>query len=494
MYQTNLPMKSYPALFLGMLLFFLPQLVRSQQIITVSPKSGLQGKIYDVNITAVGSNFKQGTTTATLGEGVMITKVTVKSPTLLVLSFSIASDAQSGMRDLVITTGAERLEMLNAFEVFSKTGNFKASLELLPIETINLSDLDPNNPKAAPVLFFVRIYNDGVDRTIRIEVLLNSSKGYLGKIFLRNKPVKANEILQLSNRDFNLFELNGALGNEFLEEVKKRGSFPPDAYTYKLSILDEDNTEIYTDDAGAVVSNPRYNPELISPGNRFDAAVEKIQNPYPLFQWFGQTSTYDFALYKILPNQTAEEATRNIPVFTLKDIAASSLLYPVYAEKLIDQTMYAWQINAKVLSSKGNMNIPSEVFRFMYESGTQQGGGTGGGTEKPKVVQKIMLFPQVTEIEAGKSLQFNAVFLNEDNQAMIDIKPIWSVSPPDKGSISQNGLFTAGNQAAPVAIVIKAGNTTEFQVIEIKTKPITTLSTKDWIVDQMARQLFGLPK
>lgn len=488
-------MKSYPAFKFGILLMFLmPQFLWAQQIITVSPKSGLQGKTYDVNITAIGSNFKQGLTQAELGEGVMISKVTVNSPTTLILSFSIASDAQNGLRNLTLLTGSERLEMANAFEVFSKTGNFKASLELPPIETINLSDLDPNNPKSAPILFFVRLYNDGIDRTIRVDVSLSSSKGFLGKIFLRNKSIKANEVLQLTNRDFNLFELNGQLGNAFLEEVKKGGTFPPDAYTYKLEIIDEDNSVIYEDDAEAIVTNPRYNPELISPGNRFESAIEKLQNPYPLFQWFGQTRTYDFALYKVLPGQTPEEATRNIAVFTLKDIAATNLLYPVYAEKLIDQTMYAWQITAKVIGSKGSLNIPSEVFRFVYESGTQQGGGTGGGTEKPKLVNKIMLFPQVMEIEAGKSLQFNAVFLNEDNQAMIDVKPIWSISPPDKGSINQNGLFTAGNQATQVAIVIKAGNTTEFQVIEIKAKPILTLSTKDWMIDQMARQLFGLPK
>ncbi|MCF8425169.1 MAG: hypothetical protein K9I36_00415 [Bacteroidia bacterium] len=464
-----------------------------QQIINISPKSGIQGKVYDLSVLASGSNFKQGITKAEFGDGITVTKVTVNSPTTLVLSISIANSAPIGFRNLKLSTENEIIEQVNAFEVFDLTGNFKASLELLQIETIKLIDLDPTNPKSAPILFFVRIFNDGVDRVLRVEVSLNSSAGYLGKISLKNKLVKENEVVQLTNRDFNLFDLNGTIGNEFLEAVKLRGTFPPDYYTYKLEVLNEKNEVIYGDDAGTLVSNPNYNPELIGPGNRFDMGVEKIQNPYPLFQWFGQTKTFNFSLYKVLPNQTPEEAIRNIPVYQTKELTSTSLLYPVSAEKLINNTMYAWQITGNIQSSKGNIAIPSEVFRFVYESGTQQGGGSGGGSETPKYVSKISIFPQVETIEPNESIQLNVVCFNEDNQVLIDAKPVFSLSPPDKGKITQTGLFTAGNNPSQVAIVIKVDKVTEFQVITIQSKQ-EVLSNRDWLINQMARQLFGIPK
>jgi hypothetical protein len=487
-------MKNFQLWFFTLLLIFgTPIRAICQQIISISPKSGIQGKVYDLSVLASGSNFKQGITSADFGEGITVIKVTVNSPNTLVISINISKTAPKGFRNLILRTENEIIEQVNAFEVFDLTGNFRASLELLQIETINLSDLDPNNPKSAPLLFFVRIFNDGVDRVLRVEVSLNSSAGYLGKIFLRNKLVKENEVLQLTNRDFNLFDLNGTIGNEFLEAVKKRGTFPPDYYTYKLEVLNEQNEVIYGDDAGTLVSNPNYNPELISPGNRFEMGVEKIQNPNPLFQWFGQTKTFNFSLYKVLPNQTPEEATRNIPVYQTKDLSVSNFLYPVSAEKLTNNTMYAWQITGNVQSSKGIISIPSEVFRFVYESGTQQGGGSGGGTETPKFVSKINIFPQIEFIEPNETVQLNVVCFNEDNQVIIDAKPVFSLSPPDKGKISPTGLFTAGNNPSQVAIVVKVDKVTEFQVITIQSKQVV-LSNRDWIINQMARQLFGLPK
>jgi len=374
----------------------------------------------------------------------------------------------------------------NGFEVFSATGNFKVNLQVLPVETVSLSDFDLTNSATQPILFFANIYNDNVSRKVEISILITAaSKGYLGRIYITDRQLAAGSYTRLSNRDFNHYETNGVAGQQFITSVRAAGAFPPDDYTYKLQVKENGNL-LDEDQNSSTVENQLNNPELIMPGTVFSGDIQPVVTPLPLFQWFGQSSRYDFALYKYRQGQTPEEVVRSLPVFRQDDITVGNFLYPNYAEKLVEGETYAWQVRGKVTSSAGVRYLPSEVFRFVYSS--SPAGGAGSAT-----ISKITISPQEIALAPGQQFQFNAVVLDQDGRP-VAINPVWQVTPA-KGSVTPNGLYTAGQggaSVATVAVLVKAGPASDFAIVTIK-PIIPATGHNEWLIGEMLRKMFGLP-
>lgn len=457
-------------------------------ITLLTPNSGVPGQTVDVVIRGVNTHFQNGVSQANFGSNdISVTKFVVLNSLTGTATIHIGSGAQTGGRTVTVATGTETAEVVNGFEIFSPSGSFTANLELLPIESISLSDLNVNTPNVSPVLFFINVYNDNVPKNINVTLSLSSdTRGNIGKLTIKNRATTANEYARLTNRDFTDLVLNGASGSQFVNEIQTLGTFPPDNYTYDLKITDASGIVLATGSSTTLVTNPRNNPELIAPGAPFAMPVESVYNPYPMFQWFGQMDRFDFFLYEVRQNQTPEEAVRNLPEYKQLDMTANSLLYPIYAEKLKDGKEYAWQVVGKVNGSGGTQLFPSPVYRFRFVDATAAGGGAGS-------VASIQVTPQQIEVKAGEQFQFSSLMMDQDNQVLPTATPQWQLAPANKGTITSSGLFTAGSQPTTLAVIAKSGSVTDYALVTIKPATITPVNAGQWMIDAMIRQLFGLP-
>ena len=476
------------ALFLLLSSAFASQAQTAQLFFT--PNSGTPGQTMDVVVRSTDAIFQNGISIIDFGEGISLMKPLVVSNSLLATaSIKIDPAAIPGQRNVTVKNGTETVaESINGFEVFNSggTNNFRATLELLPAESYSLSDMDLTNPRNQPILYFTNLYNDNTTREVKILIKITTGKyGFVGTVIKDKTTLTVNQTLRLSNRDFDRFIINQPNGSDFLDIIQERGPLPPDEYEYQL-LVEENGILIGGDIIKTVITNPNFNPELISPGANFTANPEKSYSPLPLFQWFGQANSFDLALYKVMNGQTPEEVTRNVPVFQIQNITGNNFVYPAYAEKLIETQMYGWQIKARVNSSKGLQLLPSEVFRFQFSSGSNTGPGVN-------IINKIIVSPQEIELKPGEQFQFNVQLFDLDNLPILNIKPEWKVVP-FAGTVNSDGLFVAGNSTATVAVIAKYGNSQDYATVIIKGKEMPVDSdTGDWMIDAMLRQLFGLP-
>jgi hypothetical protein len=471
--------KLHSILLLLLLILFWNQSI-SQTISSLAPSSGISGQVIDVIVRGVSTNFKNGFSRADFGAGITVEKFSVLDLITGIATINISSSATIGFRRVIVTTNNEIASLDNAFEIFNAGGNVRATIQVLPVETISLSDFDLSHPQNSPTIFFINVYNDNTDRKVKIEVYLSSQGGEdLLKLYLLNKELSPNAYIKLTNKDFDHSQILGKTGNDFLNDIKAKGTFPPGNYTYKLLVKDEQGNILAQDETTTTVINPNANPELITPGTLFSSEIEKVFIPQPLFQWFGQNDSYDFALYKLTDNESPEDVVRNLPVFHQEDIRGNNFLYPLYAEKLIEGQKYAWQIQAKVSTSSSFQYLPSEVFQFIYQS----------PSASDSAVAKITITPEDIELTPGQQYQFNAMLLDKDNKPITNIKPVWQLTP-NKGTITQDGLYTAGNDNTMLAVLVKSGIAAEFAVVTIHTN--SGISGNIFLSD-FVKKLFGLP-
>jgi hypothetical protein len=460
--------------------FTLPAI--GQAISSVVPGSSSPGRTIDVLIRGSGTSFENNVSKASFGADINVIRVSVQDAQTAIASIQISNTAVPGFRDVIVTTRGQVLSLPNAFEIFPAGATFRATLEVLPVENITLADFDPATSDKAPVLFFVNVFNDNTQRKISIDILFSAaSKGLLGTLYKKNIPVAPNAFLRVSRKEFTDFTQSGN-AVVFFREVMALGTFPPDDYTYTLEVRDEQGRLIGSDVVVVPIQNKNYNPELIYPGNDFANEVQPISSPFPLFQWFGKHPTFDFALYQVRPGQTPEDVVRNLPVFKLNDVKTNSLVYPVYAEKLKSGVEYAWQVRGQLSSAKGVKYLPSEVFRFVYD---ENGLAIKG-------LSKITIIPQEIDLNTGQQFQFNAQLLDKNNNVITGVIPQWQITP-SKGVITQNGLYTAGNEASTLAVLVKAGGITDFATVTVKGNFSSLFNLQDISIEKMIRLIFGLP-
>src|SRR6185295_2060783 len=76
-----------------------------------------QGDAVTVAVTGQYTHFAQGTTQIDLGAGLTVNALTVNSATSLTAQVAVSSGAIVGSRNVTVTTGAEVVELNNAFSV-----------------------------------------------------------------------------------------------------------------------------------------------------------------------------------------------------------------------------------------------------------------------------------------------------------------------------------------------------------------------------------------
>lgn len=97
--------------------FYVFGVMTDPTIIYISPTSAPAGQLAIVHVTGRNTNFVNGVTTASLGEGINVLGVTVSSATSVNVSISIDANATVGPRILALQTGSETLSVTNGFQV-----------------------------------------------------------------------------------------------------------------------------------------------------------------------------------------------------------------------------------------------------------------------------------------------------------------------------------------------------------------------------------------
>lgn len=446
------------------------------EIISVVPLSGAEGQKLNVTVTVINTQLADDAT-IDFGKGINVLNTTISSSRLTAY-IEIGQNASEGFRSIVITNGSEKITMEDAFEVFKGGNEARAVLTVIPKDVIYISDFDVNNLGSTPLLFTIAVYNDAVEKNLKLKLeVFHETYGKVVTAFKDLGIVSANEIVNVTNREFDEYNTTSA-SSELLNETNKTGMLPKGTYTYKLYLLNGSKV-IAEDENESVISNQLTGLELIGPGVPLDETPVVINNPYPYFQWFSNSTDFSLTLYEVRDNQSsAKDIVTNLPVFTQSGIQNTFFIYPNSAEQLVEGQTYAWLVTATFLDSRGKQNINSEMYWFTY----QEAAGTHVN------VESIAISPENQTIKIGTTLKFTAIGYDKEGNQM-DIVPEWSVVPSDGGTIDEQGLFKAGAQPKPVAIVADYGGIRKHTTVFLEWNPGWT---EDIFFQHFIRDVFGL--
>lgn len=447
-------------------------------IAAVMPNSAYVGQEASIVIRGDGTHFSQGLTSVTFGPGIDVLNTFVTNPFTLSARVRVQSNAALGPRDVVVVSGAEQVSVEEGFEVLEGSSGVLAIMEVIPVEMLYIADFDPSNAANAPLLFTISVLNDNQERNLTVRFTLSGEEyGLLGTAERIINPVAPTSTTRVTNRDFDSYSITD-MGSGMADKIRQTGLAPPDLYTYKVEVFDQNGTLLAEDDATNIISNPTADLELIFPGNPMYEQPEPVMLAQPLFQWFSTASQFVFTVYEVNEWQSTEqEITQNNPVYRQENISGQSLFYPNSAEKLRHGVTYAWQVQARITTSSGEWMMPSPLYWFTV----------GEEAANHAIITELVIEPSTGSMKIAEQLQFTLTAYDL-NGAEVPVVPHWKVVASDAGKVDENGLFTAGWKPKTVAIVAEAGGLSEYAVVTI-----------EWAQEQLfhmniLRPLFGLDK
>ncbi len=454
---------------------------------SIVPNNGLAGtSSLDIIVRGSGTHWDGSITKTSImfnpATGITVNNVTVNGLEMMIVNIAIDA-AANGDRNLDIKQG----NMVYAGGVFgiipANSGTVAISLMVNPVQTINISDFDPNNLGSSPVLFTVSIYNDNTIRK-NLTATLTVKGDKVSSIGTATKKIdflNKNAHLNFNNKEFDNYKLDQ--GNKaFFENAINTGTLPADDYEYTLTLTDQSGN-IGTVTAKTVLSNPTTRPELISPGSIISMPADVNRNPLPVFQWFSQGDNFELNVYPVMEGQkTAEEVTNNRPMLKQTGIRTTTFVYPTSAEVLQDGKLYAWQVRRTNNSSSGTAVLSSEVFWFRYQA----------AGKAVMTVSDLKITPEETVVPAGSSFKFNAQAFTVNNELVTDAVIIWKVLPSTGGTIDNTGLFTASTTAGSYAVIASVGEYKEYSNVTVA--PAYMGSMTEASMRLFVQKLFGLTK
>lgn len=451
-----------------------------QQIISVAPNTVNTGTQNTVLISTTGV-FLSPSSTVNFGAGIVVKNTEVMQGQMLRATIDVDASATTGTRTITLTSDGKQLTY-DDFNVVDMGSMVTASIEVVPVQKIYLTDLDPNNPDLAPLLFSVSVNNDNKQRTLKISLIIRGDEtgewGYATKTLTNAAP---NAVVRFNNKEFDTYKVN-TNNRTKLDEAAKQGRLPTDVYEYYIEVFDG-NTKLTEASGRNILDNPIARPELIGPGNEISLQPEVINTATPFFQWFSQATSHIISVYPVFQGQTTrEEIALNRPAWRQENVAGKNILYPVSAELLQEGTTYAWQVVGVVHGAKGDEKIYSDMFWFTYKKAEL----------KNTPYSRILIEPEMPTVKTGEVTKFTVYGIDEKNvRHDIGDKVVWKVLPASLGSINSGGYFTAGKQPENVAVVAQYGNDQVFADVTIVQN--TVALSAGWDMELFMKKLFGLP-
>ncbi len=245
------------------------------------------------------------------------------------------------------------------------------------VQMFFMNDLDLNNPGNNPLLFWVRIQNDHLDRRVFITLKIVSDRyGVLAEGTSTPFVLKPDTLIQLDNRQLaqgqGPFELKDYTLNEenltkLRDAILSTGLLPSDHYSFLLKIQDVRAPEIEQEkDIALDITNPTV-VDLVSPGVPVGSSqpLPAVYTQQPQFVWNSNATTFMLTVCEKLPsNASPEEVMENVPRYK-GTVQGNSFLYPASgAYPLEEGKTYYWQLEARVETSRGPQTLKSEIWGF----------------------------------------------------------------------------------------------------------------------------------
>ena len=211
------------------------------------------------------------------------------------------------------------------------------------------------------------------------------------------------------------------------------GFLPVGKFTVCFTIVryNNDITEQMTEECTTIDVEPVSPPLLIMPAD--SAKVEEVR---PLFTWLPPAPytlfnnlLYDWVLVEVQPLQTAAEAVqKNLPLFTQRNIAYTSLQYPFSMPALDTGKLYAWRVIAQ---SNLLPVATSETWSFRVQL---PGDGVKTSTS---TLYYVKLQPQEDAAHALCTGVLNYEYMNELNDTTVLVK-LFDITHSRRKEISLN--------------------------------------------------------
>lgn len=157
------------------------------------------------------------------------------------------------------------------------------------------------------------------------------------------------------------------LANDLKDEIISNSQLPIGEYALKISLsapaLNEKNADIKI-----IITNPTQ-ISLITPGTLFGSGfVYEQPSEFPVFQWNGNSNTYQVVVFKKETNMTStEDVLNSFPVWESDRIeGALTAQYPQDSKAIPlerNQT-YVWMVRSFIETSAGENFVNSELWEF----------------------------------------------------------------------------------------------------------------------------------
>lgn len=245
------------------------------------------------------------------------------------------------------------------------------------IEVFYAADMTLETSSFQPLILRVDLENtDPVGRSVYLFLEISGRKhGRLAYGNSKEFTIPANSTVIVTNRELSDPASDKAIGDYHVDDagddlkdvVFKTGMLPVDTYTFRIDVMDAVSGTLLDSWSDELTVSALSFIELNSPGGPFSLDPLVVFNSLPTFQWASPATNFDFKLCELdLGQISGEEAMNNHPKFELKNFVGNVLQYPSYAEDLKDGKIYCWQVFPKVMTSGGELEIPSEIWSFRF--------------------------------------------------------------------------------------------------------------------------------
>jgi len=339
-------------------------------------------------------------------------------------------------------------------------------VQVLPVETLRLSDFDPTNPAAAPVVFTMTVTNDDKERDLVATLQVRGQRsGLVGTAIVELGVVLRYQVAVVTNRQFDSYDLADA-SSALVDFALERGVLPPDTYEFDVTLVDRNDNSIVGDGtAETTTTNSGAEIDLVAPGSPLDTQPDELTFRTPVFQWQADASSFDFEIFEVEPGQvSAEDIVTNLPVFKATDLQDRTLAYPGYAEELRPGHTYAWRVLSRVTGVDGIVRHPSELLWFAIAGSANDELLPG----QPPPAASIEITPQEQTIALGESVTLSIEVFDINGELIRSPRIEWEVVPSTMGEVSAEGVFTAGSREGVAAIVARTSDIEDYATLTIE--------------------------
>lgn len=235
-------------------------------------------------------------------------------------------------------------------------------------QIVYVADLDLLQTGTAPELFRLRITSTApiVNPRLKIE-LSNGNNEMIAFGTLNLDAVQPSGGWVISNQNFSRgdgsWESNDELSSEYQNQVLRTGMIPIDTYRFRFVVLSGNQEVPNATERLFSVRGMGY-VQLRFPDHDLRGQTP-IPSTLPFFVWQSSQEYFSIKISEMGTGETPETALQNRTNCEATGLTSTSFQYPTSGVVPLDPgKYYAWQVTARVVTSHGTVDVPSEIRVF----------------------------------------------------------------------------------------------------------------------------------